>query len=151
MTLYVDASAIVATIARQANGGPVDSWVRKPREPLAVSDFALAETSAALAALGRRENWSASEVAELFGELDEWAVLLTEPVEIDYSDVAKANIIVRRPGIALRAPDAIHIAAAHRLGATLLTLDRGMARAAAALGVNHLNPAEAEWPGEPKD
>lgn len=62
-----------------------------------------------------------------------------------------ATAFVRRPDITLRAPDAIHIAAASRLGATLLTLDHGMARAAAALGVDHLNPADADASGEPKD
>ena len=62
-----------------------------------------------------------------------------------------ATAFIRRPGVNLRAPDAIHIAAAQRLGATLLTLDNGMARAADALGVPYLNPAEAEAPGKPKD
>ena len=46
-------------------------------------------------------------------------------------------------------PDAIHIAAAHRLDATIVTLDRGMARAATALGVACINPAKTF--GEQKD
>lgn len=66
-------------------------------------------------------------------------------------DIEHATKFVRRRDLALRTPDAIHIAAAHRLGATLLTLDNGMARAAAALGVPYLNPAEDHALGEPKD
>ncbi len=151
MTVYIDASAIVAMVARQRNSSLVDPLVRDPWQSLTVSDFAMAESSGALAALGRSELWSAEQVATVFEELDAWATLLTEPVEIASSDIAEANLLIRRPGIVLRAPDAIHIAAAHRLGATLLTLDKGMARAAAALGVSYLNPAEAEAPGEPKD
>lgn len=151
MTVYIDASAIVATVARQKYRRLVDPLIRDPWQALAVSDFALAESSGALSALARGELWPAEQVAATFEELDAWATLLTERVEIASSDIAEANLLVRRPGIALRAPDAIHIAAAHRLGATLLTLDNGMARAAAVLGVPYLNPAEAEAPGEPKD
>ena len=151
MTVYIDASAIVAAVIGQRNSGLVDPLVRDPGQLMTVSDFAMAESSGALAALGRGESWSAVQVAAMFEELDAWATLLTEPVEIASSDIADANLLIRRPGIALRAPDAIHIAAAHRLGATLLTLDKGMARAAAALGVPYINPAVAEAPGEPKD
>jgi len=35
----------------------------------------------------------------------------------------------------LRAPDAIHLAVADRLGATIATFDRGLAAAAEALGI----------------
>jgi predicted nucleic acid-binding protein len=55
-------------------------------------------------------------------------------VEIASSDVAQAGDYLRRFDLALSAPDAIHIAAAQRLGARLVTFDRGMARAAQALG-----------------
>jgi predicted nucleic acid-binding protein len=65
-----------------------------------------------------------------------------EWVEIASTDIADAITFLRLPGLVLRAPDAIHIAAARRLGATLLTLDDGMARAAAVLDVPCINPAE---------
>ena len=151
MTLYADASAIVATVSRQPNSRLVDPLVRNPWQVLIVSDFAMAESAAALAKLGRVERWSTAQAAGFFDELDAWATLLTELVEIEPSDLADANMFVRTPRVSLQAPDAIHIAAAHRLGATLLTLDKGMARAAAALGVSYLNPAEAFASGEPKD
>ncbi len=63
-------------------------------------------------------------------------------MEITSTDIADATAFVRLPGVALRAPDAIHIAAAQRVGATILTLDRGMARAADLLGVPCINPAD---------
>lgn len=66
-----------------------------------------------------------------------------EVVTIATADVIAATNFVRRPDLPLRAPDAIHIAAAHRLDATLVTLDIGMARAARALGVECINPAES--------
>jgi predicted nucleic acid-binding protein len=151
VTLYADASVIVATVARQEASRLIDTFARNPWQTLLASDFALAESAAALAKLGRVERWSFDYAATLFEELDAWATLLTDPVEIEPSDIARASLLVRTPALSLRAPDAIHIAAAHRLGATLLTLDKSMARAAAALGVSHLNPAEAIAPGKPKD
>ena len=42
---------------------------------------------------------------------------------------------VRRFDLALRAPDALHLAIARRLDATLVTLDRRLAAAAGELGI----------------
>ena len=55
MTVYIDASAIVATVVKQRNSRLVDPLVRDPRQSMTVSDFAMAESSGALAALGRGE------------------------------------------------------------------------------------------------
>ena len=44
-------------------------------------------------------------------------------------------IYVRRFDLALRAPDALHLAIARRLDATLVTLDRRLAAAAGELGI----------------
>lgn len=74
-----------------------------------------------------------------------------ETTTVTSADIADASAFVRLPGVSLRAPDVIHIAAGHRLGATLLTLDHGMARAAAEIGVPCINPAEADAPGDLKD
>jgi predicted nucleic acid-binding protein len=49
-------------------------------------------------------------------------------------DVAVATAFLRRLDLTLRAPDAIHIAIAQRVDATLVTFDQGMATAALALG-----------------
>lgn len=151
MILYVDASAIVAIVGNEVASGAVEAALDADGVIAVVSDLAIAESSAALARNGRVRGWSGGETDRFYRDLDVWASDVADAVAIGPADVGLATDFVRRDGIALRAPDAIHIAAAHRLGATLLTLDRGMARAASALGLNHLNPAEAEAPGEPKD
>lgn len=149
MILYVDASAAVALIARQSASDIVAPLLTGAKGQVVVSDFAMAESSAALARLGRVERWSKPLADSVFAALDEWADVVTKAVEIVPDDITAANDWIRRPGMSLRAPDAIHIAAAHRLAATLVTLDRGMARAAAALGMACINPADAV--GEQKD
>ncbi len=151
MRFYLDASALVAMVADEPFSYRVSRRLRhSDRLPL-VSDFAHAESSAALSKLVRMQISTVDAVEDLLSELDHWTAEFSERPEISAADVAGASHYVRRYELALRAPDAIHIAAAHRLGATLLTLDKGMARAAAALGVSHLKPAEVETPGEPKD
>jgi hypothetical protein len=55
--------------------------------------------------------------------------------EIATEDVVLAEAMLRRLDLNLRAPDAIHIAIARRLGATLMTFDDKMARSAHALGL----------------
>ena len=151
MIYYVDASVIVALISGEDSRPHVEVALRNAIDRVVVSDFALAESAASLARLGRFEHWSTELTGFVLEELDAWAAVVARRLEIVPEDIRHAEAFVRQPGISLRAPDAIHIAAAHRLGATLLTLDHGMARAAAALGVDHLNPADADAFGEPKD
>lgn len=147
MILYVDASAIVAIVGNEAASGAVEAALDTNGVIALVSDLAIAESSAALARNGRVRPWSRIDTDRFYGDLDVWASDAAEIVVVGPADIGLAIDFVRQPGVALRAPDAIHIAAAHRLGATILTLDKGMARAAAELGVPHINPAEAEAPG----
>jgi hypothetical protein len=151
VTLYLDASALVSVIADEPSARRVFAAVRVSTDLPLISDFGRAEVSSGLAKLFRTGRRSEEMVQSMYRTLDRWALDAARPVRIDSRDIAKADELVRRHDLSLRAPDAIHIAAAHRLGATLLTLDRGMARAAAALGVPYLNPTEADAPGEPKD
>lgn len=61
-------------------------------------------------------------------------------VEINAEDVAAADIYLRRLDLTLLTPDAIHIAIAARIGATLVTFDRAMAASARALGMAVTTP-----------
>lgn len=151
MILYFDASALVAIIADEPSSQAVYEALRSRNQLPLVSDFCRAEASAALAKRVRTGVTSLGDVDLFYADLDHWALNAGEAVEVSTADIHRAAEIVRHRDLSLRAPDAIHIAASHRLGATLLTLDRGMAKAAAAFGVPYLNPAEADAPGEPKD
>lgn len=151
MSLYLDASALVAIIADEPSSQKVFDAIRSQDQLPLVSDFCRAEASSALAKRVRTGALPADRINIYYADLDQWALAGGERVTINSDDVERSAGDVRRHDLALRAPDAIHVAAAHRLGATLLTLDKGMARAAAALGVSYINPAEADAPGEPKD
>ena len=66
---------------------------------------------------------------------DTWMTRAGGRREITTADIEAADQILRRLDVNLRTPDALHIAIARRLDATLVTLDRGMAAAARALGM----------------
>lgn len=78
----------------------------------------------------------------MFVELSALSSGFADRVEIAPGDIAAATLLVRRHDLKLRAPDAIHIAAAERLTTTLVTLDINMAAAARALDLSCINPAE---------
>jgi predicted nucleic acid-binding protein len=68
-------------------------------------------------------------------DFDAWRATATSPVDVHAVDVRLGYIYVRRFDLMLRAPDALHLAIARRLDATLVTLDRRLARAAKELGI----------------
>ncbi len=148
---YLDASAIVAIVANEPTKGGVEAILAHQNSLPVISDLCHSEASAAVTRLFRIGRIDQSRLAQVLFRLDDWALVTGDRRAIASTDIDAATALVRRRDVVLRTPDAIHIAAAHRLGATLLTLDRGMAKAAAALGVPYLNPAEADAPGEPKD
>ncbi len=139
----MDASALVAIIADEPLSQRVFDAIRSQDRLPIISDFCRAEASSALAKRMRMRVLPTDRIDVYYAHLDQWALAAGERTTILSEDIERSASDVRRHDLALRTPDAIHIAAAHRLGATLLTLDRGMARAAAALGVPYLNPAEA--------
>lgn len=143
MSLYLDASAVMAVVAEEETNALVDPVIRNAGTLVLLSELCLAECSAAISKLARIRIRSIGEADLLLDRLDRWAAALTDRTAIENADVTSAIGLVRRHELKLRAPDAIHIAATHRLGATLVTLDRGMARAAALLGLPCINPADA--------
>jgi predicted nucleic acid-binding protein len=143
VSLYLDAGAVMAVVAEEETNALVDPVIRNAGTLVLLSEFCLAECSAAISKLARMRIRSIGEADLLMDRLDRWAAALTNRTAIENADVTNAIGLVRRHELKLRAPDAIHIAATHRLGATLVTLDRGMARAATALGLPCINPADA--------
>jgi hypothetical protein len=72
---------------------------------------------------------------EIFAAFDIWRSQSTDEEDIASADIKAATAIVRRLDLNIRAPDAINLAIASRLGASVATFDRGMAQNAAALGI----------------
>ncbi len=117
------AEAIMAELAAQRGPAPF------------VSDHAGAEFAATVGRLVRMAAMTKQEATDLFALFDAWIAREVEWVLATPADLARATDWMRRLDLTLRAPDAIHLALAERLGATLVTFDAGMALAARRLGV----------------
>jgi len=113
----------------------VHGYLGAGRKELLISDFAAAEVASALSCLVRMALRTEADASARLADFDAWRAAMSLPVDIGASDARLAYIYVRRFDLGLRAPDALHLAIARRLDATLVTLDRRLVTAGPELGV----------------
>ncbi len=140
VTCYLDTNILVALLTPEPFSGRADTFIQNNAEPLIVSDFAVAEFSSAVARRVRMREFTIEQAGIALVGLDEWVTRAADRAEISAGDVALATTYIRRFDLPLRTPDALHIAIAQRLDATLVTFDRGMAVAAGMLGMAVATP-----------
>ena len=142
MNLYLDASVLIPAVIEEPSSTAVRELFRSRPDDLSVGDFAAAEVASALSRLVRMGRLVAAEAAGRLADFDVWRAGETDTAEMDAHDCRLANTYVRRFDLKLRAPDALHAAICRRLELQLATLDRRLAAAARALGINVLVPAD---------
>ncbi|MGH7094089.1 MAG: type II toxin-antitoxin system VapC family toxin [Stellaceae bacterium] len=135
MSSYLDASVIVALLTVDPLNERVEQFFRTLQDDLVVSDLAGAEFASAIARRVRMRELALEVGRADLMAFDQWCARSALWVTVDSTDIAAATGFLRRFDLMLLSPDAIHIAAAKRLGARLVTFDRRMAAAAGALGV----------------
>ena len=134
MSIYLDASSLVPTVVEEPASAAVRAYLATRPDRL-ISDFAAAEVASALSRLVRTGLLTAVEGAARLADFDAWRAAVSSPADIHAADARLAFAYVRRFELMLRAADALHLAIANRLQATLVTLDRRLQRAAGELGV----------------
>jgi predicted nucleic acid-binding protein len=112
-----------------------ESLIAAAAQSLLVSDLTSAEFASVLARQVRTGALAADGASAAFLALDAWKLRLPTPVALEPSDFAEAERLMRRLDLALRTPDALHLAVTTRLQAELATFDKRLARDAAALGL----------------
>ena len=135
MTCYLDASVMLPILVKEPASAVVDAFMATLQQEPWVSDFAAAEVASALSRLVRTGRLQAADGTVCLSDFDIWRAAMTRPAEIHAADVRLADVYVRRFDLGLRAPDALHLATARRLDATLITLDRRLAAAAREMGI----------------
>lgn len=130
---YADTSMVVSLLILDDGAAPAKRLLGNAAG-LLVSDFMRAEFAAAVARRMRMGLLRRDEAQRAFEALDTLAGHSTA-CQAETEDMRLVEAWLRRLEVNLRAPDALHLAIAHRLGAPLLTLDTGMADAARALGI----------------
>jgi predicted nucleic acid-binding protein len=131
---YLDASVIVALFTTDPLSARADSYLRKSSVIPVVSDFAATEFASAVSRRVRMKLIDPTAAHTSFSAFDAWSLNSTTRLETAPVDIRLAESYLRRLDLNLRAPDAINIALAQRVGATLLTFDVKMGRAARAVG-----------------
>ena len=132
---YVDTSALVAYYCPEPLSPVVERILRKLAAPT-ISPLVEVELHAAVAVKLRRGELDAGSANRIVSEfrlhLEDG---LYHVVPIQAREFSLARDWIARFSTALRTLDALHLAAAFANGLTLVTADKGLAKAALALGV----------------
>ena len=134
MTVYLDASVLVALFTNDPLTARAETFLRANPLVLIISDFAAAEFSSVIARHVRTKDIKKDDARTVFANFDTWTARTMQHTRISAADIIAAEILLRRLDLTLRTPDAINIAMAQRMGATLVTFDKKMAAAARAIG-----------------
>jgi predicted nucleic acid-binding protein len=135
MSVYLDASMLIPLFMKEAFTERAERYCDSNLGVVVVSDFAAAEFASALARRVRTSELLTERARFAFAAFDGWTLRATQRVELRAADIRAAETFIRGLDLPLRTPDALHIAVAQRLGATLATFDEPMKKSATALGV----------------
>jgi predicted nucleic acid-binding protein len=130
VTHYLDTSVVVALLLTDVHSSRAEAWLIHTKPILMVSDFCAVEFAAVISRRVRMSGLSPEHASLALDKLDHW---LSHPVHLlrgTPEQMALAGQIVRDFTTKLSAPDAIHLAIARDLGATLVTFDGRLAEAA---------------------
>lgn len=141
---YLDASVLVSMLLDETASPIVDAWITRTEARLFVSDLAAAEVSSAISLAVRNRRQTVADARRRMHDFDIWRANIAFEAETRPEDVRTADSFVRRFDLKLKTPDAIHAATALRMEATLITLDRRLLLAAAALGVRVAEPTVSD-------
>ena len=135
MKLYLDTSVLVAMLTTDAFTARAFRYLNDATPNLIVSDYAAAEFASAVARRVRAGEMTVDAARKAFATFDKMAPGAVQRIETSSADIKSAEALLRRLDLALRAPDAVNIAIAQRIGASLMTFDEKMAASARMLEV----------------
>jgi len=134
VSVYLDASVLVAFFTDDHFTPRADAFLDAYEDVLIISDFAAAEFASVIARQVRTRDVSAATARDAFSSFDSWTPRAAQRVRLGSDDVVTAESLLRRLDLPLRTADAIHIAIARRMGASIATYDKKLAACAHALG-----------------
>jgi predicted nucleic acid-binding protein len=135
LSVYLDASVVVPIFLLDPFIDRTRIFLQSNTVDIIVSDFVSAEFAAVVGRRLRMKILKTDEARTAFANLDSWVSVAALPAETTSSDVQSARRMLHRLDLTLRAPDAVNLAIAQRLGAELATFDIRMADCARALGI----------------
>lgn len=138
VSVYLDTSVLVALFTNDAHTDRANTLLHRHEPVVIVSDFAAAEFASAISRRVRTKDLTTEQAGLCFFNFDAWTTQVASRVQTGGTDIFSATTYLRRLGLTLRTPDAIHIAIAQRIKADLFTFDERMADAGRVLGLELL-------------
>ena len=136
MIAYLDTSVLVAWLTREDRVMDIMAWLdRRDFDELALSDWSLAEFSAAVSASVRANRLTIEKKIEALASLRRLSEDTFITLPVDRAHFVQAARFADAHRIGLRSGDALHLAIADFAGAKLVTLDKRQAKAGEALRV----------------
>lgn len=134
--VYLDTSAVVPLFVREPASEAVDDWLSSHDVPLLSSDWLKTEFASALAIKRWRGELSSRQGAAVWHDFEAFCASGVRLVPIERTTFVTAARLLLTPGSALRAGDALHLAAAIEAGAeAMATADEVLARHAETYGL----------------
>lgn len=135
MKVYVDADILVSLLSPDANTSRASAALGRGMLQVLVSDFGGAEFASVISRKVRMREIGVAEARSILTDYDQWIDTFAQVATLQTSDVTLCTHYLRRLDLALKTPDAMHIAIASRLGGAILSFDRKLIRSAKKLGV----------------
>lgn len=135
--MYLDTSLLVAALGKEAATGWAQLWLsRQDPERLFISEWVSTEFASALSIKIRTGQLTVEDRARVAGPFTRLKAESLIVVPMAREHFVAAARFADQFAIGLRAGDALHVAVAAGLGASICTLDRRLAEGAVALGVS---------------
>lgn len=139
MSFYLDTSVVVSAAADEAASQAARAFMTDATEALIVGDFVALEFSAAISRAARIGRLSEADAREALADFDLMRAASAGHAHVS-ADYTLADDLIRDFATKLAAADALHLASAINLGATLVTFDQRLAEAARARGAAVATP-----------
>jgi uncharacterized protein len=129
---YLDTSLLVSSMTPEAASGQVQLWLAQQKTgTLQISRWTTTEFSSALSLKIRTGQINLAQRADAIAAFAEMKLRSLALVEVAPHHFDSAARLADNAALGLRAAEALHLAISMDLGATLCTLDRKLAEAAA--------------------
>lgn len=139
MSFYLDTSYLISVLSDETNSDDARNWLKSVTQSMILSDLAALEFAASVSRFLRTRRLDEDGAALFLERFDEFRSACESHVP-QRSEYTLAEDLVRDFATKLAAPDALHLASAIKLGATLVTFDQRLAEAAISREIGVVTP-----------
>lgn len=132
---YIDTSILVAYLTPESHSAAAEALMLSAGASLAISSWTEVELLSALGSKVRTQQLSKKQADDVLETYSRRVAPFLHYLAVGDGDHRRATSLLKGWGTALRAGDGLHLAIASARGATVYTLDQGMAKSGIALGV----------------